>query len=153
MDAVESVLFVGYPNGLYDTVNFTPLIRRGTTASPYQLDYCGDPTFVIDASVFGGSSGSPVFRHLPTMDGRALASLQLLGIVARVFYRTQEGRIELRPSPTSMEPVAVSQEMLDLGVVYKAHLIRETIETWWEWHRPRLAELLAFRNALRERLP
>jgi hypothetical protein len=38
--------------------------RRGMTATPPQLDYCGRPTFLIDASVFGGSSGSPVFLDI-----------------------------------------------------------------------------------------
>ena len=42
MDAVEEVLFIGYPNGLYDAVNLMPIARRGTTATHPYLDYeCG----------------------------------------------------------------------------------------------------------------
>lgn len=149
LDAVESVLFVGYPNGMFDTANYVPLFRRGTTASPYQLDYDGRPVFVIDASVFGGSSGSPVFRHTPTIAGQALSVYQLLGVVTEVFYRTDEGHLELRPIPTGTTPVAVYKEMLDLGVVLKAHLIRETIDAWWETHRHRVPELLRFRESMR----
>lgn len=58
LDAMEEVLFVGYPNGLYDRKHLTPIVRRGITATPYQLDYQGKPNFLIDASVFPGSSGS-----------------------------------------------------------------------------------------------
>lgn len=61
LDALEDVTFVGYPNGLFDTANFLPIARRGQTATPLQNNYRGEPAFLIDASVFGGSSGSPVF--------------------------------------------------------------------------------------------
>ncbi len=61
IDAVEEVTFIGYPNGIYDMKNLLPIVRRGTTATPFQIDYVGEPKFLIDASVFPGSSGSPVF--------------------------------------------------------------------------------------------
>jgi hypothetical protein len=59
-DSVEEVLYVGYPKGVYDRFNFTPLARRGITASPYRLNFDGRPCFVIDGQVYPGSSGSPV---------------------------------------------------------------------------------------------
>ena len=34
MDALEEVLFVGYPSGVWDQVNLMPILRRGTTATP-----------------------------------------------------------------------------------------------------------------------
>ena len=61
LDAIEEVFFIGYPDGLYDMVNLTPVVRRGITATPVQLDFQGQPAFLIDAAVFPGSSGSPVF--------------------------------------------------------------------------------------------
>ena len=60
MDAIEEVWMVGYPNGIYDQVNNLPVVRRGITATPYAVDYEAKPQFLIDASVFPGSSGSPV---------------------------------------------------------------------------------------------
>ncbi len=56
LDAVESVTFIGYPNGVWDSKNLLPVARRGTTASPIEVDFDGTPRFLIDASVFGGSS-------------------------------------------------------------------------------------------------
>lgn len=61
LNALEEVTFIGYPDGLWDKTNLLPIARRGTTATPLQIDFEGKPIFLIDASVFGGSSGSPVF--------------------------------------------------------------------------------------------
>lgn len=61
LDSWEQVIIVGYPDGLYDSHNLTPIVRSGYTASPIQIDYQGRPTFLIDAPIYPGSSGSPVF--------------------------------------------------------------------------------------------
>ena len=57
----SEVIFVGYPQGLYDPVNYLPIIRRGFIASVPDIDFNGKGQIVIDAQVFPGSSGSPVF--------------------------------------------------------------------------------------------
>ena len=57
----NEVLFVGYPNGYYDEVNNLPLVRKGSLASLPDIDFEGKGIVVIDAQVFAGSSGSPVF--------------------------------------------------------------------------------------------
>ena len=56
-----SVIFVGYPRGYYDVKNNLPLIRRGSIASMPNVDFNGQGHVVIDAHLFPGSSGSPVF--------------------------------------------------------------------------------------------
>ena len=66
LDALEEIMFVGYPSGIYDEVNLLPIIRKGVTATPLHVDYNGKPIFLIDASVFPGSSGSPVFIYNPS---------------------------------------------------------------------------------------
>lgn len=132
MDAVEQVVFVGYPNGIYDTKNLLPIIRRGTTATPFQIDYEGQPVFLIDASVFPGSSGSPVFiaefgGHVVQggllYDGRLL----FLGIIAEVAVREERGRIDFEPIPTAKVPVVKTSQMIDLGVVYKSSAVQEAV--------------------------
>ncbi|MBN8900235.1 MAG: hypothetical protein J0H57_04305, partial [Rhodospirillales bacterium] len=35
-DALEDVLFVGYPSGVWDQVNLMPILRRGTTAARHR---------------------------------------------------------------------------------------------------------------------
>lgn len=140
LDALEEVIFVGYPNGIWDSVNALPVLRRGTTASPLQVDFEGTPRFIIDASVFGGSSGSPVF--IANAGGYAEKNgnftvgnrFYFLGVVAAVFQRTALNEIISVPIPTSTRPMAVQQEMLDLGIVFKSSTVLEVAELWYE-HR------------------
>lgn len=133
LDALEEVIFVGYPSAIYDTVNLMPVFRRGTTATPLQVDYDGRPIFLIDASVFPGSSGSPVViynlggysgKHGFTVGTR----LFLLGIILQVMFQEEEGTIDFAAIPTSIEPVVRTRQMIDIGVVYKARLIVEAVE-------------------------
>lgn len=71
--AVEDVVMVGYPNGLWDTKNNYPIVRRGTTASHPAVSFKGTPQGVLDIAVFPGSSGSPVFimRRSDALDAGA----------------------------------------------------------------------------------
>ncbi|WP_243433062.1 MULTISPECIES: serine protease [unclassified Pseudomonas] len=136
LDALESVTFVGYPNGIWDSKNFLPVARRGTTASPLQVNFEGTPRFLIDASVFGGSSGSPVFiadsGSYSTKSGSLVAGSRFyfLGVIAAVFYRTQYNEIVPVPIPTAIKTMTAQQEMLDLGVVFKASTVVETAEAF-----------------------
>lgn len=136
LDAVESVTFVGYPNGVWDRKNLLPVARRGTTASPLEVDFEGTPSFLIDASVFGGSSGSPVFilnqGSWATRDGGLVAGsrFHFVGVIAAVFFRTHLNQIIPVPIPTQVQPMAQQQEMIDLGIVFKARTVVETIEAY-----------------------
>ena len=59
--ALEEILMVGYPNGIWDNFNNKPILRKGVTATHPNFDYCGKKEIMIDAACFPGSSGSPVF--------------------------------------------------------------------------------------------
>ncbi len=63
LGAIEEVTFIGYPSGIYDSENSAPLVRKGITASPLWNDFKGESCFLIDAGVYPGSSGSPVFIY------------------------------------------------------------------------------------------
>ncbi len=140
LDAVESVTFIGYPNGIWDSKNLLPVLRRGTTATPMQVDFEGTPRFLIDASVFGGSSGSPVFvlnqGSWATKAGGLVAGsrLHFVGVIAAVFFRTHLNQIVPVPIPTNIQPMAQQQEMIDLGIVFKARTVLEAIEAFLKHH-------------------
>lgn len=58
--AMEEVYMIGYPKGIWDATNNIPIVRKGTTATPFFLDYQGKKEFLLDISIFPGSSGSPI---------------------------------------------------------------------------------------------
>ena len=109
----SDVLFVGYPNDFYDTRNNLPLVRKGSLSSIPNVDFEGKGELVIDAEVFGGSSGSPVFTH---WDNKS----RLLGVLSRSVDRTERvvGRtiaIEVR-------------EHIGLGIIVKQRHVQELID-------------------------
>ena len=133
LDAIEEVIFLGYPNGMFDTANLTPIARVGVTATPIALDYGGRKAFLIDASVFPGSSGSPVFilntgSYSPKAGGLVVGSrLLFLGILSAVFVRVERGEFEIVDIPTAQVPVVTTEQMIDLGYVYKGDMVQETV--------------------------
>jgi S1-C subfamily serine protease len=129
LDVTAPVLFAGFPNGMFDEKHYLPIFRRGYVATAPDLDFNGAPVFLIDASVFSGSSGSPVFTVGDGLIGGTPA-LKLLGVVSAVYTQSTEGSITWRKSPTTSVPVPTVEQMIDLGVVFKARCIRETISSF-----------------------
>ncbi len=130
IDAIEEVLFIGYPSGYYDTQNHLPIARRGSTATPVSVNYGGEPVFLVDAPILPGSSGSPVFivdsHSLRQRTGRGgNERFIFLGVVTEFLPFKQPGK----------PPRAVTNEedrlrlLTGLGLVYKPSTIRETIES------------------------
>jgi len=134
LDAIEEVIFIGYPIGLFDQKNLTPIIRRGITATPLQLNYNGKPIFLVDASVFPGSSGSPVFIYnsgsYSDKKGNVFIGsnrIFFLGVIAKTFKEKEYGEIEFIDIPSAQAPIIKTRQMIDLGVVYKSSTVLETI--------------------------
>jgi hypothetical protein len=98
--AMEEITFIGYPSGLYDQHNVSPIIRRGITATPPWNDFGGLPAFLIDAGVFPGSSGSPVFilnqGAYPTSTGLVVGNrLHFMGVLTEAILRKQSDTPEV----------------------------------------------------------
>ena len=132
-DALEDVLFVGYPSGVWDQVNLMPILRRGTTATPLELDFEGHKQFLIDAAVYPGSSGSPVFvvRDDPLRPrGDAARTIWFAGVVAEVFFREESNHLVPGPVPTQTAAGFIGAEMIDLGLVIKSESVRELIDAY-----------------------
>jgi hypothetical protein len=131
-DAIEDVFMIGYPNSLMDDANHLPIVRRGVTATPFISNYRGRAEFLIDASVFPGSSGSPVFlfdHQKPDSD--TSKRLYLLGILSAGFFRLHQSEEMIRGNiPTASRRGGEYQEMLDLGIVIKSTRILELIVQW-----------------------
>lgn len=133
LDAIEQITMIGYPNGLFDQSSKLPIARRGQTATPIFNDYNNLPAFLIDASVFPGSSGSPVVLYdrgtYTTRDGvtHTGTRLALLGVVAAVHTRQVNGIVQMVSAG-----VATFDDMIDLGIVFKASAIQETVFALFE---------------------
>ena len=109
----SDVLFVGYPNDFYDTRNNLPLARKGSLSSIPSVDFEGKGELVIDAEVFGGSSGSPVFIDWDN-------KYRLLGVLSRSVNRTE--RLVGRTIAIEM------REHIGLGIVIKQRHVKELID-------------------------
>ncbi|MHA1283054.1 MAG: S1 family peptidase [Promethearchaeota archaeon] len=132
IDAIEEVIFIGYPKGIYDRKNLMPIVRKGITATPIPIDFEGKPQFLIDASVFPGSSGSPVFicniGSYPMKGGRGMTfgnRLFFLGILSAMKVSQENIDVDL---PSIKVPWMKYNQLLNLGIVYKSNLILELIE-------------------------
>lgn len=128
LDAVEDVLMVGYPNGLWDEVNNYPLTRRGITAShpgvPFYLTgYPNVPLTVVDVASFGGSSGSPVFiynngTYADKVGNTVVGSRFIfLGVLFSGPVMQSDGQIVVKEVPTAQVQVPRMAMMLNLGYI------------------------------------
>jgi hypothetical protein len=132
LDALEELVFVGYPLGIYDEAHYLPVVRRGITASPLQVDHDGERKFLIDAAVFPGSSGSPVFildRGVYPKRGAGVVlgdRTLFLGILSAGYYESSVGAVVQVPIPTGEQHLSgVGKQMINLGVVFKAETVFE----------------------------
>ena len=120
LGAVEEILMIGYPNGLWDSVNNYPLMRRGITASHPAIDFQVDgvATTVVDIACFPGSSGSPVVLHnaanYADKKGNTVigSRTMFLGVLYSGPFMQTDGKIVIRNIPTGTEPVAQVNVMM-----------------------------------------
>lgn len=129
--AIEEVVMVGYPNGIWDHVNNMPVFRRGVTATHPNADYCGRKEFMIDAACFPGSSGSPVllynFGNYSDRKGNTIigSRIKLLGVLYAGPQHTATGEIAIQTIPTVAKPVAISRIPNNLGIIIKAERLKD----------------------------
>ena len=130
--ALEEILMVGYPNGIWDNVNNKPILRKGVTASHPNFDYCGKKEIMIDAACFPGSSGSPVFifNEGGYRDKRGnmymgASRVILLGVLYAGPQHTARGDIQIVNVPTGQRPITISKIPNNLGLIIKAERILE----------------------------
>ncbi len=128
LNAIEDIIMIGYPNGLWDQTNNLPLARRGVTASPPYIDFNGRPEFMIDCACFPGSSGSPVLLYnMGSYFDKQGASIKLggrvklIGILFSGPQYTAEGQVEVVPIPTALQVVAKARIPNNLGYCVKAN--------------------------------
>lgn len=113
-NAGDRLWFVGYPDGRYDIAHNLPILREGCFASIPSIDFNDSRCFLIDAQVFGGSSGSPVFAPQGS-------DVCFVGVVTATIIRMA------KPEPGPVSPGLHVNQILGLGIVLKAGLVQELV--------------------------
>lgn len=125
LSAVEEVVMVGCPRGMWEYHHGFPIFRHGYTAFHPGLDFNDRSIGLLDIAAFPGSSGSPVLivneRNYNDKHGNVHPGprVLLLGIVYASALRDADNK----------------ESFIDLGYYVKAH------------------ELYAFHDLIRKRLP
>lgn len=106
LSAIEDIIMIGYPDGIWDSFNNQPIIRRGITATQPKNNFNGKHEFLIDAACFPGSSGSPVMilnqGGYTDKKGNLMwgtARVMLLGVLYAGPQHTAEGSISFAALP------------------------------------------------------
>lgn len=128
LSAIEDIIMIGYPSGIWDAINNRPIVRKGITATHPYLDYNGKSEFMIDAACFPGSSGSPVFLYnqgnYTVGDTLTIGSrLILLGTLYAGPQQLVTGEFGIVNIPTRQQAVTHSMIPINLGMVIKAQKI------------------------------
>lgn len=110
------VSFIGYPDNRFDVVHNLPILRKGYLATLPTVDFNGLKQVLIDAQVFPGSSGSPVFVVIDE-------KYRLLGVVSQTMVKNAE----LQAIPTDYSSLGV-QQTIGLGIVLKTELVMQLLE-------------------------
>lgn len=135
LTAAASTIMIGFPQGLIDTANNLPFVRRGILATPFSADFQGNKEFAVDMAIFGGSSGSPVFSHFegmtPTEDGGwAIGggkTFHLIGVLWGGATYTAKGELVPNSVPTTSH-VPLTNVMMNIGYCIKAERISELLD-------------------------
>lgn len=124
IQAGTKIIFVGYPTGFYDRKNSLPVLRSGVIASIPSIDFNGFPQILLDAQVFPGSSGSPVFTQingkyklLGIINAAQFSPIQFMEVASEKTSQQQE----TFSSPTKVIPV----QPIGLGMLFKISVISD----------------------------
>ncbi|MGO9466144.1 MAG: serine protease [Isosphaeraceae bacterium] len=126
LELAEPVICVGYPMAFCDKLNNRPILRHGSIATEYGINFLGKPYFLTDAVHFHGNSGTPVItrerREWRGKDGGIHSNegpeCYLLGVHSRREY--------VQEKPVSIG-IDSQDDLIDLGLgaTWYAHLIEE----------------------------
>ncbi len=114
----QPICFVGYPTGFYDKKNFLPVMRAGIIASIPSVDFNGARQMLVDAQIFPGSSGSPVFV-------RVQGKYKLIGIISDGVRQGLDFVEQDVVGSTQVDKIPVPIEWIGLGLLHTYETIRE----------------------------
>ncbi|MEX0909791.1 MAG: serine protease [Candidatus Paceibacterota bacterium] len=130
LSAIEDVVMVGYPTGLWDKKNNLPLFRRGITSSHPAIDFNDKSIGVVDMACFPGSSGSSIFvlneNGYSDKNGNVHLGgkrVVFLGVLFQGPQLNAKGELIIQDIPTQQKVSAVTPMMIHLGYYIKGEEI------------------------------
>lgn len=114
MNTIQNLIMIGYPQGIWDSVNNLPIIRKGINATPMYENYRGEEAFAVDIATYRGSSGSPVFIY----DSGAYIENNVAKYGNRLFFVgiIKEAHLTIQEHNETIS----TEEMLHIGIAIKA---------------------------------
>lgn len=132
LSALEHVVMVGYPNGLWDTIHNYPLFRNGYTAAHPAYDFNRKSVGVVDMACFEGSSGSPIFILDETGYIEKTSNifqfknrLIFLGILFQGPKKVEIGKLGTIDEKMQHKIVSIGKTGLNLGYYIKSYELHE----------------------------
>jgi hypothetical protein len=131
VEAFEELVIPGYATRCGDPRHLVPLLLKGTTASPFPLDFGGRPHFLIQVPALAGMAGSPVLLRRRSIEAGATGPTEssvfaLLGILAAAV--PEGAPVPLPPALPSPPPtsLALAVKASEIGPAVRAFLDRHT---------------------------
>ena len=149
LSVIEDVIFIGYPRMLRDSRSLSPITRQGITATAIDQNFEAMPMFLIDGSIFEGSSGSPVFLlnrgMYPTSTGFSMGNRVIfLGVLAKLVSGTNTRlSVHSTGTPSSFFKAGLADmvkknpnltQYINIGVVFKTETIIDIINKIYKIH-------------------
>lgn len=131
LSALEELVMVGYPIGLWDCQNNFPIFRKGYTASHPALDFNQQGIGLVDMACFPGSSGSPIYILNESSYSDKTGSIYigkriiLIGILYAGPHYNAQGDLVVTTIPTQQKVFASTPIMTNLGYYVKASELNE----------------------------
>lgn len=139
LSAIEELVMVVYPIGLWDSKNNFPIFRKGYTASHPAFDFNENGIGLIDMACFPGSSGSPIYILNETSYSDKSGNMYigkriiLIGILFAGPQYDAHGNIVVTTIPTQQQIQTSTPIMTNLGYYVKATELKE-FETYIKSH-------------------
>lgn len=132
LSALEELVMVGYPIGLWDSKNNFPVFRKGYTASHPAFDFNENGIGLVDMACFPGSSGSPIYilNENGYVDKNGThylgkSRIILIGILYAGPQYNAKGDLIITTIPTKQKVETSTPVMTNLGYYIKATELHE----------------------------
>lgn len=123
----DDALVIGYPRGFFDEFNLYPIVKSGIIASGWGYNFNGLPSFLIDAKLFPGSSGSLVISkplNFAVINGMPKYSKEKKYLFLGVF----SGEPMITETSLDLEDITIVRRSgMNTGLVWYGKLVEEII--------------------------